>query len=225
MTEQILEPPQTVKYAGANWLLQNQCELSSFGIAVANILGQVNCGIYHIGGSVLRDRKIWRNEHEIKLSVAERFATFDGLDLTFLMFCCHAAGISAELRAIPSAGYIQMVFSRFTWPANWSKPDLPDFEQCASFLLQNNANPIVEEFPGQVVAKYQKSLSYILLWQIVGWAHQSATRAEIFNTGNILSLRLSRRQRSGGLSERHPTIEQAKASLKPYIEIDYSSIN
>jgi hypothetical protein len=225
MGKQVLEPPRIVKYAGANWLLRNRCELSSFGIIVANILGQVNCGIYHIDDDVLRDRKVWRNEHEIKLSVYDRFSTFDELDLTFLIFCCHAAGISVELRAIPRAGYIQMVFSYLPVVAHWDKSPGATFEQCVTHLFQDQPNPPIEERPSQVVAKCQKSISYRRLWVIVGWAHQAATRAEVFSDGGVLSLRLSRRQRSGGFSERHPTIEQARASLKPYIDIDYTSIN
>jgi hypothetical protein len=76
------------KFAGADWLQSHWDEaLSSFHTEVANILGQVFTGIYHIDHALKRE--LWRDHYvEVRLD-GNRLATYDFSDLTTLVVLCH----------------------------------------------------------------------------------------------------------------------------------------
>ena len=66
-----------MKYAGADWLeevLRPRCGLSPFATKVANILGQVFAGIYHIERSVLSPKADWTGD-EINITIRGDLST------------------------------------------------------------------------------------------------------------------------------------------------------
>ena len=93
----------TVKYSGADWIEFNRAAIlrtkknpnpvvppmSQLGKAVANLLGDVFAGIYHLDQGALM-RVEWSNTHHIVFNLSWRsMATFDDDYLTRLVVLCH----------------------------------------------------------------------------------------------------------------------------------------
>lgn len=76
------------KFAGADWLASRwKKELTPFHTEVADIVGQVFCGIYHIDHAL--NPKLWNDSYvEIRID-GNRLATYDFSDLTTLVVLCH----------------------------------------------------------------------------------------------------------------------------------------
>jgi hypothetical protein len=106
----------TIKHSGADWMAKQDCfkSPSAFGIKVADMLGQVYLGIYHISGSVTSKKVDWQNDSEISVTISSELATFDGPDLTFLIFCCIEADVSVEVSGA-FKGYTKLRFSDISW--------------------------------------------------------------------------------------------------------------
>lgn len=98
-----------VKYAGAEWLRQRGKTLSPFGELVADILGQVFLGLYHIERPALRVD--WRDEVFIKINLDGPLATHDFNQLTALVVLCHDHAVRLEIRAV-APGTMRLAFSR-----------------------------------------------------------------------------------------------------------------
>jgi hypothetical protein len=95
------------QYAGAEWVRQNIAyrkkredgkahkvapvpyEMSEFGAVVANILGYVFRGIYHMDPSALNKVDWSRNWVKVKAYRGHHLATWDGAELTELVLLCH----------------------------------------------------------------------------------------------------------------------------------------
>lgn len=107
-------------YAGAGWLKQNLDAinkreaakkprkvkgkvrepkpprlLSEFGARVANILGFVYRGIYHIE----TDNTDWGDDSRVEITLHYRLSTYDSYELTELVVLCHDQKIRLELEA------------------------------------------------------------------------------------------------------------------------------
>ena len=77
------------KYAGANWIKKDlKTEMSALGETVADILGRVWYGIYHMSEKALR-RVEWKNEMYMSVIIDEELATWDFCALTELVVLCH----------------------------------------------------------------------------------------------------------------------------------------
>lgn len=102
-------------YAGANWVADwlevdkpNE-KMSPFGIVVADILGELFLGIYHISKSVFRAD--WTNENRIQMTIRGSMSTFDFDVLTRLVFLAHHCAIRIEIEPA-SPEYIRLIFHR-----------------------------------------------------------------------------------------------------------------
>lgn len=99
-------------YMGANWVKQQCAELSPFGERVADLLGELYRGIYHINyGALMHKRTDWTSDTRIEIVVPDDgwFGTFDGNRLTNLVILCHDACIKCDLRAA-NIGYLRLIF-------------------------------------------------------------------------------------------------------------------
>jgi hypothetical protein len=105
-----------IKHSGADWMARQGCfkSPSALGVKVADILGQVYLGIYHISGSVTSKKVDWQNDSEISVTISSELATFDGPDLTFLIFCCIEVDVSVEVSGA-FKGYTKLRFSDISW--------------------------------------------------------------------------------------------------------------
>ena len=92
---------------------QRQTKASPLGLKVADILGQVYLGIYHIDREVLNPKVDWANPTRILITLPYELATHDGCDLTFLVLCCLASNVEVRLRGRFNH-YCQLEFSNQT---------------------------------------------------------------------------------------------------------------
>jgi hypothetical protein len=103
----------TERYSGANWIRQmcrtwNKPQPSPFGCKVADILGAVYRGIYHLEGRYLQ-RSEWHNDRFIGVRVRRQLATWDFNELTMLVVLCHDAAIRLSVDAA-SNGMLELTF-------------------------------------------------------------------------------------------------------------------
>ncbi len=86
----------TPKFAGAAWVWKAQKkEMSHFGIEVANLIGQLTCGIYHVSDET---RKMdWGSDHYIEWRTRWPLATTDNDGLTELVLLAHDRCIRVEI--------------------------------------------------------------------------------------------------------------------------------
>jgi hypothetical protein len=98
-----------MKYAGADWVEYNALEpISPIGRQVADILGQVFRGIYHIDKDIRR-ADLTKDYVAMTISASRDFSTFDTSLLTELVVLCHDACIRLEIQ---TAGprYFRLLF-------------------------------------------------------------------------------------------------------------------
>ena len=84
----------SARFAGSDWLKEAGVKTSPLGTDVADIVGQVWRGIYHLPDISKRN---WSAKSEIKLPVRGSLATFDGAKLTELVVLCHDSCIRMEI--------------------------------------------------------------------------------------------------------------------------------
>ena len=95
----------TPQYAGADWLQkalsykQPDLILSPLGRSVAELLGELFLGIYHMNQSELR-LSDWANNDFIVVSIGyQSMATFDDNLLTRLVFLAHHCALRVSLKS------------------------------------------------------------------------------------------------------------------------------
>lgn len=88
----------TEKYAGSDWIKSNfKVEMSPLGEAVANLLGDLFYGIYHLDSTALK-KVDWANDHHIIFILGwKSLATTDFDELTRLVILCHDRCIRCEI--------------------------------------------------------------------------------------------------------------------------------
>jgi len=105
-------------YSGAGWMQRTldyqkpPRQLSEFGVIVADLLGDLNYGIYHFdSGALLRAE--WENTRRISIVVrdAGQFGTHDFNALTRLVFLAHEYQIKATIEAA-SSSYLRLTFHK-----------------------------------------------------------------------------------------------------------------
>ncbi len=88
----------TLKYAGADWVESaERVKCSPLGREVADILGQVFRGLYHLehcGGFSKTD---WANTRFVEVRISGQLATYDAHALTDLVILCHDRRIRLEI--------------------------------------------------------------------------------------------------------------------------------
>lgn len=83
--------PTISRFAGADWIrsaFKPEPVMSPLGIAVADLLGDVFAGIYHLNPTSLR-RVDWTNPSHIACNIDRTLSTFDFAELTYLVVLCH----------------------------------------------------------------------------------------------------------------------------------------
>lgn len=131
----MVEPlPRTLRsgHAGADWLVEqfkympDERTLSPLGRIVADILGEVFFGLYHLPQSALYHKRTkWENEHCVSLTFRNELATHDGSELTRLVLLSHAHGVRLSIRGA-APGYMQV---QFTMGENMWCGTVPSVEQ------------------------------------------------------------------------------------------------
>lgn len=207
-----------MKFAGAEWLKSSQVERwrspSPFGEKVADVLGQVAQGIYHLDEDLNYPRTNWGSDSEIEIPFSQCLATFDSSHLTLLLLCCEAAEIDVAI-APHSRRAMRL---RFTPRTN--QPSQPSVSE--AFTLEGVVNlfakPYDALFCDDSAAEVRlRKVSFERLSTLVQICHDSCLRGSLTCLSNqSIKLTLSRRlKRDGRVDERHPTYMQAIAEYKP----------
>lgn len=100
------------KYAGARWLQDRKSNrtLMPLAVRIANVLGQVFDGIYHLTDENTRSMdSLYKTASEYTVNIGGSIATHDGDKLTRLLLCCQASGLDL-LIAGNSKGYMKLTF-------------------------------------------------------------------------------------------------------------------
>lgn len=87
-------------YSGAEWIKGAfKVPMSPIGEAVANLLGDLFGGIYHLETKYLKEVD-WGNDHHIVFTLRHKsLATFDYDELTRLVFLCHDYAVRCSIDA------------------------------------------------------------------------------------------------------------------------------
>lgn len=86
-----------MKYEGIEQFDTSAVRFSILGKKVADLLGQLYQGIYHMNFTTLH-KVDWSDERHIEIPVPNSFATFDFNNLTVLTILCHDLMIRCEIR-------------------------------------------------------------------------------------------------------------------------------
>jgi len=118
------------RYQGAEWIKSQRFsskEMSNLGRDVADLLGDVWLGIYHMNYTSL-SKVDWSNNHHIEMTIGEPLSTYDNDVLTRIVLLSHDRLIRVELNGI-APGYIKAIFHRRKFRAGdlWSR--MPTMEQ------------------------------------------------------------------------------------------------
>ena len=102
-----------MKYAGADWLVKSYPDLkpSPLGLKVADILGMVWNGLYHMDPAQLKKTR-WDDTYCISINIMQSLATYDFNELTELVVLCHDQAI--RLCISPHMRYLQLLFHQRT---------------------------------------------------------------------------------------------------------------
>lgn len=115
-----------MKFAGANWIQDSQKKaLSDFGVQVADLIGQLTSGIYHVADEV---RKVdFESDYYIEWRTRWPLATTDSDGLTQLVVLAHDRCIRVEIAAC-SQWTVKVLFTpRVRGDQHWSRTH-PDIE-------------------------------------------------------------------------------------------------
>ena len=102
-----------MKYSGSKWLFGNYPDLrpSDLGRKVANILGMVWNGLYHLDLNTIKKTN-WSNPYCISVLIQKSLSTTDWEDLTELVVLCHDLAIRMDIS--PHMRYLRLLFSQRT---------------------------------------------------------------------------------------------------------------
>jgi hypothetical protein len=105
------------KFAGSEWLVpyleyrRIPQVLSPLGIKVADILGQVYQGLYHLEKGTSLTKPRWSDPAQIDVILQGEVASFDDWKLTGLLVLCHDAIIRLSIRGV-GPNYLRLRFSQ-----------------------------------------------------------------------------------------------------------------
>ncbi len=89
---------ENTKYAGADWVEKSfkVANMSQLGKEVADLLGDLFLGIYHLSSVALK-KVDWGDDSCIRITLSGSMATFDGDKLTRLVVLSHDRMIGVDL--------------------------------------------------------------------------------------------------------------------------------
>ena len=139
------------KYAGSEWVrahirVRKKLDewMSPLGRDVADILGQVFRGIYHLSDEV--DKTDWSRDDRIRFVLSPAgggFATTDGADFTELVILCHDRAIRMAIQPV-NMRFIALSFTRRgRFPGHFSW-DHPTIEQAVERVHQQIGLGVVQ---------------------------------------------------------------------------------
>ena len=105
-----------MKYAGADWLKSNMkflkpdmTTVSELGCKVADLLGELYAGIYHLDNKTI-EKVEWNNKSYIQVTIGWKdWSTFDFDILTRLVFLAHHMAIRVDLTPVKYQ-YMRLLF-------------------------------------------------------------------------------------------------------------------
>jgi len=98
--------------SGSEWLEKQGIEMSEFGRQVADLVGELFDGIYHIGKQAVKAN--WNRDKFVSVVVQDHhFSTYDSSMLTHLIILAHNRNIRAHTRAA-APGYLRLEFMAVT---------------------------------------------------------------------------------------------------------------
>lgn len=113
------------EYAGSDWIKRRlpfvhpEMEMSNLGEKVADLLGELFCGIYHLDHKALY-RVDWSNNSWIEFSLGwHELATVDFDELTRLVFLAHHFAIRVSISA-STHKYLKIMFHQRQRGKEWS---------------------------------------------------------------------------------------------------------
>lgn len=132
----------TSKYSGSEWV--ESCysnenpprKMSDFGRKVADLLGQVYQGIYHIERDILRADLSTPDYISLTLSAFRDYSNFDGSTLTMLVVMCHDAGIRFELQPA-GPKYFRFLFHHRNCRTGSTTQRMPTIEEHIKMIREN----------------------------------------------------------------------------------------
>jgi len=106
-----MERRQQRMFAGSEWVensLRYEGEMSELGRSVADLLGDLFFGIYHMNTTSLHKVE-WDNNQSIAVTVDTELATFDSDGLTRLVVLCHDRMIRCSIQGL-APRYVRLMF-------------------------------------------------------------------------------------------------------------------
>lgn len=136
----------TSGYSGADWVAASlKVQMSDFGRRVADLLGDVFLGIYHMNTRALA-KADWANDRWVEVVQYGGLASVDGNELTRLVLLGHDRMIRVEIIGC-GPGYLKLCFSpRHTRTGNLYE-SCPTIESAIAFLRQHYGTPVIEPEP------------------------------------------------------------------------------
>jgi hypothetical protein len=135
----------TSKYYGSEWLRTQ--DVSPLGKEVADILGQVFLGIYHLDGSQSNLYKVnWREKYFIEINISYGLATFDFDHLTRLVTLCHDRMIRLEIKPC-NFRYMKLIFHQRKVREGDISERMPTLESHVQSIRENIGLDILEVKP------------------------------------------------------------------------------
>jgi hypothetical protein len=141
-----MKTTKKLQYAGADWVQdclaaqKRDVEMSEFGQRVADLLGELFHGIYHIHKSVMRDDVDWTDERAIEIRLGRGLSTIDSNNLTRLLFLCHDRAIRAEIG--PSSNrYFSVLFTAREHDAEETWARHPTLEEAVGQWREHHPAP------------------------------------------------------------------------------------
>jgi hypothetical protein len=99
------------KFDNADWIRRNyKCEMSPLGVEVANLLGDVYGGIYHLDFCPL-GKVNWSDPFFIRFLLGRGESTFDGGEMTALVVLSHDRMIRIEINPC-NFRYLELLFHK-----------------------------------------------------------------------------------------------------------------
>jgi hypothetical protein len=214
-----------IKHSGADWMAKQDCfkSPSALGVKVADILGQVYLGIYHISDSVTSKKVDWQNDSDISVTISSELATFDGADLTFLILCCVQAGVPVEVSGA-SKSYMKLRFTNGDRSIDLQQRSR-DWEGqilTAETIAKTYATkPPLWEDRNSCNAAFSVSRTFEMdeLVELVLLAHLAMVRVSLRGRSfGALQIQFCQRtSREGACWNMHPDLAQAQARFAPYV--------
>lgn len=129
------------RYAGSEWIqsLRNAKPMSPLGVAVADLLGDVFLGIYHIETAELRQVD-WSNATWIEVPINSALCTVDFDHLTRLMVLAHDRMIRVDIQGL-ERGWLLLLFHQRESRSGQMWARYPTLEDHAALLRSHYGKP------------------------------------------------------------------------------------